>query len=55
MFSGVLKAGPQRGGGMSGAGYPTYDMAIDTSLGVPTATENRPVNTAVRYLISALP
>jgi hypothetical protein len=30
-------------------------LGFDASLVVPTANENRPVNTAVRYLIRALP
>jgi hypothetical protein len=30
-------------------------LSFDASRVVPTSTENRPVNTAVRYLIRALP
>jgi hypothetical protein len=33
----------------------TINFLFDISRIVPTATENRPVNTAVRYLIRALP
>ena len=33
----------------------SYDMEFDAEHVVPTATENRPVNMAVRYLIRAQP
>ena len=53
--------GPFRVGGgggqkvaVDGYGYP-YDVSFDLSRCVPTASENRPVNQAVRYLIRALP
>ena len=53
--------GPFRVGGgggqkvaVDGYGYP-YDVSFDLSRCVPTASENRPVNTAVRYLIRAHP
>ena len=53
--------GPFRVGGgggqkvaVDGYGYP-YDVSFDLSRCVPTASENRPVNTAVRYLIRARP
>ena len=53
--------GPFRVGGgggqkvaVDGYGYP-YDVNFDLSRCVPTASENRPVNQAVRYLIRALP
>jgi hypothetical protein len=31
------------------------NIVLNTSLVTPTANENRPVNTAVRYLMRALP
>jgi hypothetical protein len=40
--------------GTGGAGK-EHPIIFDASRVVPTATENRPVNTAVRYLIRALP
>ena len=53
--------GPFRVGGgggqkvaVDGYGYP-YDVSFDLSRCVPTASENRPVNTAVRFLIRARP
>jgi hypothetical protein len=36
-------------------GVPFYNSTFDASRVVPVADENRPVNTAVRYLIRALP
>ena len=46
-------AGPTPGAGMDG---PSPDILnFDISRVVATAQENRPVNTAVRYLIRALP
>lgn len=35
-------------------GYP-YDVSFDLSRCVPTASENRPVNAAVRYRVRARP
>ena len=53
--------GPFRVGGgggqkvaVDGYGYP-YDVSFDLSRCVPTASENRPVNQAVLYLIRARP
>jgi hypothetical protein len=44
-------------GGFSGDPSATrlYTVYVATSRVVPTDAENRPVNTAVRYLIRALP
>jgi hypothetical protein len=41
--------------GESGDNEEEHTFGFDASRVVPTATENRPVNTAVRYLIRALP
>lgn len=39
----------------SGANSSPDEVILDVSLQVPTAEENRPVNTAVRYLVRARP
>lgn len=41
--------------GGSTNGYPSGAITIDSALVTPTAAENRPVNTAVRYLLRARP
>lgn len=52
------------GGAIYGSSSPGYDhinnvsgsgFKFDSSRVTPTANENRPINTAVRYLIRALP
>jgi hypothetical protein len=54
-WSGAL-TGANRGGGVNSGDAGGYyrDVRLDASLVVPTANENRPANTAVRYLMRAL-
>jgi hypothetical protein len=54
-WSGALTGANQVGGVNSGDALGYYrDVRLDASLVVPTANENRPVNTAVRYFMRAL-
>jgi hypothetical protein len=41
--------------GVYGDNWGFAQFNLDSSMVVPVANENRPVNTAVRYLIRALP
>jgi hypothetical protein len=43
------------GGAYTGGHEMGSDSLLDISRVVPTANENRPVNTAVRYFMRALP
>lgn len=55
LASGAFKVRKTYGWGAMGHAHSAYDLEFDSSRVVPTATENRPVNMAVRYLIRALP
>ena len=53
--SGVFASSGTGGGSHDSDGWGTEYFQFDASRVVPTADENRPVNTAVRFLVRARP